>query len=198
MTNEIQKIEMEIMELSKKLSKLRKDSVPVPTKNYTFKDLNGDVNLLDLFSGKDILFAIHNMGQGCRYCTLWADGLNAFLPHLEDQFAVVLLSKDTPDVQRRIANQRGWRFRTASHGGGDYIKNESVLAGQDNMPGIVCYTRKGSEIFKKNSAIFGPDDQYCSVWPILGLAGLDEKSWFPQFSYWSRPEKLDDGGANLR
>ena len=62
-------------------------AVEVPA--YRFQTLSGEVSLLDLFAGRDVLFAIHNMGQACRYCTLWADGLNGFLPHLEDRFAVV-------------------------------------------------------------------------------------------------------------
>src|SRR5512135_1222884 len=101
--NEIQKLEEQIYQLGEKLNKLRSDSAPVPAKNYSFKDINGTVTLRDLFAGKDILFAIHNMGQGCRYCTTWADGLNGFLPHLEDQFSVVLLSKDPPEIQRQFA-----------------------------------------------------------------------------------------------
>src|ERR1700734_1586682 len=108
MLNEIQKTENEIRGLVQKLNKLRKDSQPTAVKNYAFSDLTGKVGLSDLFAGKEVLFAIHNMGQGCRYCTLWADGFNALLPHLEDQFSVVLLSKDSPEVQRQFANSRGW------------------------------------------------------------------------------------------
>ena len=45
--------------------------------------------------------------------------------------SVVLLSKESPEVQRRFANSRGWRFRLASHSGGDYIREQTVVAGQD-------------------------------------------------------------------
>lgn len=84
-----------------------------------------------------------------------------------------------------------------SHGGGDYIKDQTVFAGDDNMPGIVCYTRKGDQIFRKNAAHFGPGDEFCSQWNILSLAGISSEEWTPQFSYWKRPEKMDDGGKNL-
>lgn len=40
-----------------------------------------------------------------------------------------------------------------------------------------------------------PGDLYCALWPLLGLAGLDE--FTPQFNYWKRPEKLEDGGENI-
>ena len=195
--NEIQKLENEIYEMTQKLGKLRADTAPAPIKNYSFKDLAGSVNLLDLFAGKDVLFAIHNMGQGCRYCTTWADGINAFLPHLEDRFSVVLLSKDDPETQRRFANTRGWRFRMASHEGTEYMKEQNVISGESNTPGIVCYTRTGEQIFKKNFSVFGPGDQFCSIWNILSLGGFNAENWTPQYSYWKRPVKMDDGGENL-
>ena len=84
-----------------------------------------------------------------------------------------------------------------SHGGGEYIKEQTVMAGEDNMPGIVCYVRKGDQIFRKNSAIFGPGDEFCSHWNVLSLAGVSTEEWTPQFHYWQRPEKMDDGGDNL-
>lgn len=194
---ELQKAEKELFELTQKVARLRRESQPVPVKNYNFKDLNGEVSLLDLFGDKDTLFVIHNMGQGCRYCTLWADGINGFIPHLESEFALALVSKDDPQTQRRFANSRGWRFRMASHGGNDYIKEQAVVSGENNMPGIACYLRKGDEILRKNTAIFGPGDEFCSQWNLLSLAGINVEEWTPQFNYWKRPEKVDDGGQNL-
>ena len=111
--------------------------------NYTFRTQAGDTTLLELLGDLDRLLAIHNMGQGCRYCTLWADGFNGFLPHLESVMSVVLVSKDDPDTQRRFANARGWRFRLASHGGGNYIKDQTCSEGPDNAPGAVVYERGG-------------------------------------------------------
>ena len=198
MANEqIQKIEQQIFELTQELNTLRKQDRGEEVKNYEFATLDGKVSLLDLFAGKSKLLAIHNMGQGCRYCTLWADGLNPFVPHLESALSVVLLSKDEPELQRRFANSRGWRFRTVSHGGGDYIKEQTVMEGSDNMPGAVVYELEGNSIYRKNSAVFGPGDLYCSVWNFLGLAGIGAAEWTPQYNYWSRPAKLDDGGENL-
>ena len=161
-------------------------------KNYGFEVLGGKASLLDLFAGRTTLLAIHNMGQGCRYCTLWADGFNAIVPHLESQFAVVLLSKDPPDVQRAFANSRGWRFRMASHGGGaGILRDESGVPGEANAPGMVAYRRQGDQILKIGSARFGPGDMYCPIWHVLSLAGIGEEDWTPQYSYWKRPQKLE-------
>ena len=198
MNPEIQALEQQMLELSQKLAALRKSAAPVEVPDYTFQTLSGPVTLSALFAGKDILFAIHNMGQGCRYCTLWADGLNGFLPHLEDRFSVVLLSKDSPELQQRFAHARGWRYRMASHGGGAYAAEQSVHS-EAGWPGIVCYQRDGDKILRKNSAVFGPGDEFCSIWPILTLAGLGEAEWTPQYGYWKKPalKDMDDGGENV-
>ncbi len=197
MSSEIVKIENQILELTKQLAKLRAENPGTEIKNYTFATLSGPVTLLDLFADKDKLLVIHNMGQGCRYCTLWGDGLNGFIPHIESTMALALVSRDEPELQRRFANSRGWRFPLASHGGGEYIKQQTVMEGADNMPGAVVYERRDERIFRMNSCIFGPGDLYCSIWPLLGMAGLSDADWTPQFKYWSRPRNMDDGGENL-
>ena len=112
MTSKIAEIERQIHELNTELNQLRRDNEGTEVENYSFDTLDGSVSLLELFGDKDKLLVIHNMGQGCRYCTLWADGLNGFVPHLESALSLVLVSKDAPDVQRSFANSRGWSEET--------------------------------------------------------------------------------------
>ena len=197
MSSTIAELEKQIFELTTRLNDLRKSNTGDVVQNYSFATQNGESSLLDLFGDRDQLLLIHNMGQGCRYCTLWADGFNGFLPHLESEMAVVLVSKDPPDVQRQFANSRDWRFRLASHGGGDYIREQTVCEGEENMPGAVVYKRDGDTIRRRNSCIFGPGDLYCSMWGLLALAGRSDGDWTPQYRYWKRPDSMDDGGANL-
>ena len=94
---DIAELEREIFDLTAKLNGLRRNAAPQQVPVYRFATLSGDVMLLDLFGGKQRLLAIHNMGQGCRYCTLWADGFNGMLGHLESVMSVVLLSGDPPE-----------------------------------------------------------------------------------------------------
>ena len=194
---EITETEKQIYELSKKLGELRRASKGEEVPNYKFQTLEGDVSLLDLFGERDKLLLIQNMGQACRYCTLWADGFNGILMHLESAMSGVLVSKDDPETQRRFAASRDWKYRLASHGGGEYIREQTVMADMENMPGAVLYERDGDRVLRKNDCIFGPGDLYSSHWHMLGLAGLGDDNWTPQFSYWSRPQKMEDGGANL-
>ncbi len=193
----IVELERQVGELTEQLNTLRRAAPGRELRDYAFKTLDGEVHLSDLFAGRDRLLAIHNMGQGCRYCTLWADGINGFLPHLESTMAVVLLSKDPPEVQRKFANSRGWRFRLASHHGEDYLREESASLGGSRMAGAILYEKKDGLILCKNAAVFGPGDMFCSIWNFLALAGIDAEGWTPQYDYWQRPEVLDDGGLNL-
>lgn len=86
---------------------------------------------------------------------------------------------------------------TASHGGGEYIQEQTVMEGSENMPGAVVHERRGDQIYRMNACVFGPGDLYCSIWPLLGMAGMPDGNWTPQFKYWNRPQKMDDGGENL-
>ena len=194
---EVTALETQIYELTIQLNRLRAAEAGSEVKNYRFATLSGETSLLQLFGEQNTLLLIHNMGQGCRYCTLWADGLNGFLPHLESAMSVAMVSRDEPQLQRQFANSRGWRFRMASHGGGAYITEQSVTDGAGNMPGAVVYTREGDTVRRKNAVEIGPGDRFCSAWNLLALGGISEVNWTPQFAYWRRPSQMDDGGANL-
>jgi len=37
---------------------------------------------------------------------------------------------------------QGWRFNLASHGGGDYIREQTVMESADNMPGAAFVSRR--------------------------------------------------------
>lgn len=196
--SEAEELEREIMEKAQRLAELRRQDTAEEAADYTFRHLDGETSLSQLFGDHDRLLVIHNMGQGCRYCTLWADGINGVLEHLEDAMSVALVSKDPPDVQRRIALDRGWRFRMVSHGGGAYMTEQCAMGDSANMPGSSIYERKSGEIVRRGRTAFGPGDLYSPVWHFLGLAGVGTGDWTPQFHYWRRPETLDDGGENVR
>ncbi|MEM1436775.1 MAG: DUF899 family protein [Pseudomonadota bacterium] len=193
---QISTLEASLYEQTLKLNELKKQLKGSPVPDYQLQTLSGPVSLSGLFGTHDRLLAIHNMGQACRYCTLWADGFNGFLPHLESTLAVVLLSKDSPSQQQTFAHSRGWRFRMASHRESNYLEEQGV-GGQGNYPGAVAYRKEGDQIYRLNAAAFGPGDLYCSQWNLLGLAGLTEADWTPQYRYWQRPAQLEDGGENL-
>lgn len=195
---EADKLELEIMEKAQQLAELRSNEANTEVQNYQFESLEGQTSLSDMFAGRERLLVIHNMGQGCRYCTLWADGINGIVDHLEDAMAVVMVSKDAPATQRRMAMNRGWKFRTASHGGGLYMEEQCAMGEYSNYPGAATYQKRDGKIYKVGRTSFGPGDLYSPMWHFLSLAGIQSTDWTPQFRYWQLPEKLDDGGENLR
>ncbi len=197
MTQSILELEMKIMELTAELRQLQRDLPGEEVKDYKFDTVDGSRSLSELFAGKNKLLLIHNMGQACRYCTLWGDGINPYVAHLETAMSVVMVSKDSPEVQRNFANSRQWRMRMASHGGGEYMQDQVAANGMGNMPGAVVYEQLDGKIYRKASTYFGPSDLYCSQWHFLGLAGIDIGDWTPQYSYWQRPQEMEDGGENL-
>src|SRR6516162_6332847 len=50
-------------------------------------DQGGQRPSIGAFWRQEYLFVIHNMGAGCRNCTLWADGFNGMLRHIENRAA---------------------------------------------------------------------------------------------------------------
>lgn len=166
MTEEIRIIEQEIMDRMVRLNQLQKQNPGREVPNYTFQTLEGEVTLLELFGKRNHLLMIHNMGQGCRYCTLWADGFNGFVPHLESALSLVLVSRDAPELQQRFARNRGWTFRMASHGGGAYIREQTVDKDSQNAPGAVVYEKRDGKIYRKNDSGFGPGSIFpCTLFP---------------------------------
>ena len=71
----------------------------------------------------------------------------------------------------------------ASHGGGAYLLEQVNSEGMKNYQGIACYKRQGDTVLRTNSSYFGPGDAFCSVWHLLGLAGIGLEDWVPKMSY---------------
>lgn len=193
----IQALELSIASQTAELRQLQKSLPGIDVPNYSFDTLAGEVSLLELFGSHEQLLVIHNMGHKCRYCTLWGDGINGFVSHIESTMALVMVSKDSPEEQRQFARSRQWQFRMASHRGAEYQQEQVAVEGMSNMPGIVCYRRDGKQIRRHASGVFGPGDLFCSLWHIMGLSGIDLDEWTPQYNYWLRPDQLEDGGENV-
>ena len=180
MTSEIDQLTQQIAELKVKLSDLQSQVEPEKVSNYTFA--TGET-LLDLFGGREELIIVHNMGQTCPYCTLWADGLNGLHDHFVNRAAFVVVSPDSPDVQAKNSRERGWKFRMASDASKEFTSAMGFWNSEDGWwPGMSAFKRSGDEIVRTGTTIFGPGDDFCSVWPAFDLLGGD-KSWEPKTKY---------------
>jgi predicted dithiol-disulfide oxidoreductase (DUF899 family) len=154
----------------KKLAKLKRKLPREAVADYEFASAAGPVKLSALFGKKKDLIVVHNMGAGCPYCTMWADGLNGVYPHLADRAAFVVSSPDTVAAQKKFAKNRGWRFPMVSGRDSDFAKDFGFKKGKDEWwPGV--------------SATFGPFDPFCAVWHLLALLGDGVNDWEPKYKY---------------
>jgi predicted dithiol-disulfide oxidoreductase (DUF899 family) len=127
---------------------------------------------------------IHNMGKGCSYCTLWADGFNGFVKPLNDRVPFVLVSPDKPSVQKEFAESRGWTFKMLSASESTFTKDLGFEKEEKKYwPGVSTFVRKEGKIFRVNYDFFGPGDYYCSVWHLFDLLPKGENAWKPKYVY---------------
>ncbi len=165
-------LEDKIRLAKQELAQARRQRTPEPVRNYTLTDTFGaPIRLAQLFGAKNELLVIHNMGVKCSHCTLWADGFNGVLKHLENRVAVVLESPDDPRVQRKFAADRGWLFRMVSSRGTSLRKDLGYADAKNNpWPGLSVLTRtKDGKITRVSHSGLGPGDNFCVVWDIFDL-----------------------------
>ena len=96
-------------------------------------------------------------------------------------------------IFRINAPDLGWHLMN-----GAYMAEQCAMGEHANMPGAAIYERREDAIVRRGQTAFGPGDLYSPLWHFLALAGVGAGDWSAQFHYWSRPEKLDDGGENVR
>jgi predicted dithiol-disulfide oxidoreductase (DUF899 family) len=182
---EIDRLESEIESLHRKLAGMRRSLPEEAVADYELTDWSGNkVKLSEAFGDKDELIAVHNMGKGCSYCTLWADSFIGITKHLEDRAAFVLTSPDPPEVQRQFARDRGWNFRMLSTKGTTF-KHDLGFEPEPGKywPGVSVLRKDASgNIFHASKANFGPGDPYLGFWHFLDLLP-SEKEWHPKFNY---------------
>jgi predicted dithiol-disulfide oxidoreductase (DUF899 family) len=208
-TQEIVQLEKQLLTLKKRLLAARKDLTRGGEKvaDYTFRQAGGrKLGWRDLFGAKRDLLVIHNMGQGCPYCTLWADGFNGLNDHLRDRTAFWLVNNDPPQRYARFAAGRGWRFDIASCRGTSFFKDmgferqpgkfwagvsafrleEGGKSGRNiGNPGATPGANTGVNPGVRRIAWdnFGPGDAYCALWPLLDLLRDGVDGWEAKYSY---------------
>ncbi len=173
----------EIARLRSEIRELAQTEAPKEVADYTFSSLAGDVQLADLFGTKTDLIVIHNMGTGCPYCTLWADGLNGMVSHLEDRAAFVVTSPDTPEAQTKFAESRGWKFKMVSHDGTRFAEDMGFKDERGFQPGISVFQKRDGKVVRVSDRPLGPGDDFCTIWHIFDLIPEGANGWGPKFSY---------------
>jgi predicted dithiol-disulfide oxidoreductase (DUF899 family) len=182
----IDNTEAHLGELQKKLAELRARRPHEPVKDYEFRDWSGaPIRLSQLFGAHRDLIVVHNMGAGCNYCTLWADGFIGLQPHLESRAAFVVTSPDPVELQRSFARSRSWTFRMVSAHGTPFFSDMGFTDGAgEPMPGTSTFQRQSDgTIVRIQRAEFGPGDQFCAAWHLFDLLADGVGAWQPQLKY---------------
>ncbi|MDB5283990.1 MAG: hypothetical protein JWO06_3065 [Bacteroidota bacterium] len=182
---QIQDLQKDVEQKRENILALRKQLELEPVSDYTLKNHEGnDVLLSSLFDDRDELLIIHNMGKGCSYCTLWADGFNGFSLPLADRMPFVVISPDEPKVQKEFAESRGWKFKMLSAHDSTFIKDMGFEREPRKFwPGTSALIRKEGKIYRTSYDFFGPGDPYCSVWHFFDLFPKGVNDWKPKFNY---------------
>lgn len=186
---ELEALYAEIQEKQKRLNELLRQHGPEPVRDYELGLPDGRrTTLCALFGDKQDLIVVHNMGTRCAYCTLWADGFNGVVPHLEDRAGFVVVSPDEPDVQRAFAEARGWRFRMASAAGTTFPADMGYMTEHEGepfpLPGFSTFRKKDDgSIERVAHAPFGPGDPYCGVFHLFALLEGGVGAWHPKLGY---------------
>ncbi|MCW3126923.1 MAG: hypothetical protein JWO03_2581 [Bacteroidetes bacterium] len=183
--SQIESLQSDIANKRKEILTLRSQAEPEPVADYTLQDAGGkDLLLSSLFDDRDELLVIHNMGKGCKYCTLWADGFNGVTKPLADRVPFVLISPDTPEVQREFAAGRGWAFPMLSAAKSTFTQDLGFYKeGEGYWPGVSALIRKDGKIYRASYDFFGPGDVYSSVWHFYDLLPKKVNGWQPKYEY---------------
>jgi predicted dithiol-disulfide oxidoreductase (DUF899 family) len=174
----------QIAELRQKMREAQAAVEPEPVRDYEFATNRGAVPLSQLFGTKRDLFAIHNMGRSCPYCTLWADGFNGLYPHIADRAAFVVISPDPPDIQQAFAAGRNWRFPMVSHLGSSFAADMGYRSEDGGwLPGLSVFRRDGERLLRVADTSLHPHDDFCALWHMFDLLPEGAADWQPKFAY---------------
>ena len=178
---EIEALEEQILQLKKRRAALKRAEPRERVEDFVFESTDGLIKLSELFAGRPDLLVIHNMGRSCSYCSLWADGFNGVVPHLESRAAFVVVSPDPVEVQREFAASRGWRFRMVRDADARFSKAMKMYGEDGFWPGATGFHRRENGTIEKiASAGLGEGDDFCAVWHLFDLLADGWAGWEPK------------------
>jgi predicted dithiol-disulfide oxidoreductase (DUF899 family) len=182
---QIDELEYQLQDIKQKVAELRRQRPREEVRDYDLLDSEGrETPLSSLFGDRSNLILVHNMGRNCSYCTMWADGFNGLLPHLESRAAFVLTSPDKPEAQQEFLRARGWDFPVYSTAGTSFIADMGFDDEKEGlMPGVSVFTKEDGKIYRVSRAEFGPGDNFCATWHFFELLPEGINGWEPKLSY---------------
>jgi len=183
---EIKNLQQEIESKNKALIVLKLKLGGAVINDYTLYSKEGEpVQFYSLFGDKDELLIIHNMGKGCNYCTLWADGFNGTVNHFKSRTNWALVSPDEPTVLKQFAESRNWNFDVYSCKDSTFKKDLGfVLENGSTAPGFSVFKKDTTgKVIHYAYDWFGPGDYFSSIWHFMQYLPNGNNGWRPQLKY---------------
>jgi predicted dithiol-disulfide oxidoreductase (DUF899 family) len=106
-SEEFAQLENEGVKQYNRLAESKREARREKVADYKLNSTSGPIALSSLFGAHNDLLMVHNMGQSCGYCTMWADGFNGIYPHLANRAGFAPVSPD-PRRARCYISQAGF------------------------------------------------------------------------------------------
>ncbi|MFK5922272.1 MAG: DUF899 family protein [Verrucomicrobiota bacterium] len=172
--------------LTQNLAKVSRASKPVPVDDFVLQQSEGTIKLSECFEGKRDLIVIYNMGIGCPYCTVWADGINGVQAHMRDRAGLVLISADDMETLAKTCREREWKFPVAANADSGFF----AAMGMDPngtgepWPGMSTFhLNESGGIEHISTESFGPFDLFSPLWHFIGRLKDGVDGWKPRVEY---------------
>ncbi len=208
---ELRQAEVELMQHREQVASLRRRLPPgAAIEDYEFfegpRDLDdGDepvttVRLSELFTSPDRALVVQHAMYGkrqtspCPMCTLWIDGLNGDVRHIEQNADFVVAAAADPAALRAHARHRGWdNVRLLSCGDNTFqydLGAEDREGNQDSTVSVFtldadgsprhfysCHPRMADDIPERGIDLLAP------VWHLLDLTPDGRGDWYASLDY---------------
>ena len=208
---QLRQAEVALMRQREEVAALRRRLPPgAPVQDYEFLEGptsldDGDdpvttVRLSQLFSAPDRALVVQHVMYGkrqtspCPMCTMWVDGLDAVLPHIQQRADYVVASAADPAPLRAHARARGWHnVRLLSCGGSTFQYDfcaEDEEGNQNSTISVFTLDADGSPRHSYSSHPQMADDVYergvdllSPVWNLLDLTPQGRGDWYASLEY---------------
>lgn len=175
-----QELLKKIYDLKLELSELRKSATPELVKDYHFQTAEGSTTLANLFGDKNELIIVHNMGESCDYCTMWADGFQGYMPYITNRASVVIVNGDPIENQVKRSTERKWKTPVVQDPGATFTTEMGYFDGKYWAPGVSTFKKmEDGSIVRTGHSPLGPLDDFNPVWHFWDLLDGNKTEWHP-------------------
>ncbi len=178
-------LENELKNVAEQIETLRKKKIELLAKigekemsdDYTFDNVDGTtVKFSELFGDRKYLFIVHSMGISCGGCTIAGNSFNGTFKHIEKKGAFVFITVDPIETHKKLKEERGWKFRSASCHGTTFAKdNDFWFEGKGNYPGVSVFEKlDNGKIKRLTYDYFEPAGFYDNYSHVINLLPTED------------------------